>query len=317
MNIMIFLTLLLFCMSLLIVTKGADWFVDSAVIISEKRGIPKIIIGATIVSFATTSPEFSVSASAALMNHTDMAVGNAVGSVICNIGLILGSVLTMKGATIDKDTFLKKGFFMLLSGIVLLVLSLDGIITSVDGIILLLIIIAFLYYNYKLQHSIFQESNQTSIVPLSQMRKEIFFFFAGAIFVIGGSQILISTGIDIAHLLGIPEMLISLTLIAFGTSLPEFITALSSTLKGHQDLSIGNIIGANTMDISMILGVCTFISPLPILPQSIRYDLPVMIILMLLLLILGVTKRRFDRWEGALLFIVYGAYIFGLFMFYT
>lgn len=313
---MIFFTLLLFLISLAIVTKGADLFVDSAVAISEKRGIPKIIIGATIVSFATTTPEFSVSASAALMNHTDMTIGNAVGSVICNIGIILGILFLIKEVSIDKNVLLKKGIFMIIGAIALLILSLDGVISPIDGIILIMVLVAFLYYNYKLQSSIIKENNDIIIIPLSQMRKELLYFILGAILVVIGSRFMVSTGVDLAHYLGLPEIIISLTLIAFGTSLPEFITALSSISKGHQDLSIGNIIGANIMDITMILGVCSFIYPLPISSQLMNYDFPVMIIFCIMLIVLGITKQKFERWEGGLILTAYILYVAGLFMFY-
>ncbi|MGB3907443.1 MAG: calcium/sodium antiporter [Methanomethylovorans sp.] len=314
---MILITVSLFIVSLLMITKGADWFVESAVSISEKSGIPKVIVGATIVSFATTSPEFAVSATAAFIGHTDMTVGNAVGSVTCNIGLILGSVLAMKAASVDVESFLRKGFFMALAGITLIVVSLDQHISKTDGIILLIIFVGFLYYNYKLQRAIFNGPEKVERVPLNEMRRDIAYFLIGAILVVIGSRIMVDSGIELARMVGIPEMIISLTLVAFGTSLPEFITAISSTMKGHQDLSIGNIIGANTMDITLILGVCAQITSLEILEQSISYDFPAMLIFMFLLLFFGVTKKRLDRWEGVFMVVLYGLYVAGLMVWYT
>ncbi|WP_370571961.1 calcium/sodium antiporter [Methanomethylovorans sp.] len=314
---MILITILLFILSLLMITKGADWFVESAVSISEKSGIPKVIVGATIVSFATTSPEFAVSATAALIGHTDMTVGNAVGSVSCNIGLILGSVLAMKAASVDVESFIRKGFFMALAGITLIAVSLDQSISKIDGILLLIIFIGFLYYNYKLQRAIFDGPEKVERVPLKEMHKDIAFFLAGAVLVVIGSRIMVNSGIELAHMVGIPEMIISLTLVAFGTSLPEFITAISSTMKGHQDLSIGNIIGANTMDITLILGVCSQISSLEILKQSISYDFPAMLMFIFVLLIFGVTKKRLERWEGASMVLLYSLYVAGLMIWYA
>lgn len=314
---MIVITIILFTLSLLMITKGADWFVESAVSISEKSGIPKVIVGATIVSFATTSPEFAVSATAALIGHTDMTVGNAVGSVTCNIGLILGSVLAMKAASVDVESFIRKGFFMALAGITLIAVSLDQSISKIDGILLLIIFIGFLYYNYKLQRAIFDGPENVERMPLKEMHRDIVFFLAGAILVVIGSRIMVNSGIELARVVGIPEMIISLTLVAFGTSLPEFITAISSTMKGHQDLSIGNIIGANTMDITMILGVCAQISNLEIQDQSISYDFPVMLMFIFVLLIFGVTKKRLERWEGASMVLLYGLYVASLMIWYA
>ncbi len=290
---------------------------ESAVSISEKSGIPKVIVGATIVSFATTSPEFAVSATAAFLGHTDMTVGNAVGSVICNTGLILGFVLSIKAASVDVESFIRKGFFMALSGITLILASLDQHISQTDGIILLMIFFGFLYYNYKLQRAIFDGPEKVEKVPLKEMHRDIAYFLIGAILVVIGSRIMVNSGIELARIAGIPEMIISLTLVAFGTSLPEFITAISSTMKGHQDLSIGNIIGANTMDITLILGVCAQITSLEILDQSISYDFPTMLIFIFLLLIFGVTKKRLERWEGASMVLLYGLYIAGLIIWYT
>ena len=311
-------TALLFAASLLLITKGADWFIESAVSISEKSGIPKIIIGATIVSFATTAPEFAVSATAAYMNHTEMAIGNAVGSAICNIGLVLGSIIVIKAIPIHLETFLRKGAFMLLSGVVLILTTLDGMLSRFDGMLLFLIFIGFLYYNYRLQNAIFDESG--SKPERSQMvglKKDIAFFVLGALCVVIGSRILIDTGITIAKMFGVPEMIIGLTLLALGTSLPELITAISATIKGHQDLSIGNILGANTMDIALILGVSSQIRPLPIIPQSISYDFPVMMFIMVIFILFGITKKRFDRWEGAIILGSYLAYVAGLFLWYN
>lgn len=290
---------------------------ESAVSISEKSGIPKVIVGATIVSFATTSPEFAVSATAALLGHTDMTVGNAVGSVTCNIGLILGSVLAVKAASVDVESFIRKGFFMALAGITLIVVSLDQHISKTDGIILLIIFVGFLYYNYKLQRAIFHGPEKVERTPLREMQKDIAYFLIGAILVVIGSRIMVNSGIELARIVGIPEMIISLTLVAFGTSLPEFITAISSTMKGHQDLSIGNIIGANTMDITLILGVCAQITSLEILDQSLSYDFPAMLAFVFLLLIFGVTKKRLERWEGASMVLLYGLYVAGLMIWYT
>lgn len=313
---MVMSTLLLFLLGLILITKGADWFIESAVCISTKSGLPKIIIGATIVSFATTAPEFTVSAIAAYIGHTDLTIGNAVGSAICNIGLALGLVITIKAIPIEEDAFLHKGAIMLFSGLTLIALTLDGKLTSIDGLVLIAIFIGFLYYNYRLQSAIFNKSKREKL-SLKEMRSDIFFFIVGSACVVIGSRILVDTGTEIARWLGIPEMIIGLTLIALGTSLPELITAVSATLKGHQDLSIGNILGANTMDIAMILGFSSQIRTLPILDQSISYDFPIMILIMLMLLIFGITRKQLDRWEGGLILITYFAYLAGLFILYN
>ncbi|MEL4304756.1 calcium/sodium antiporter [Methanococcoides sp. LMO-2] len=315
---MVISTLLLFLLGLILITKGADWFIESAVSISTKSGLPKIIIGATIVSFATTAPEFTVSAIAAYIGHTDLTIGNAVGSAICNIGLALGVVISIKAIRIEEESFLHKGAIMLFSGFALIALTLDGSLTAIDGLFLLLIFLGFLYYNYRLQSAIFNGSEKKrEKLSLKEMKTDIFYFVIGSACVVIGSRLLVDSGTEIAYWLGIPEMIIGLTLVALGTSLPELITAISATLKGHQDLSIGNILGANTMDIAMILGFSSQIRTLPILDQSLSYDFPVMILIMLMLVIFGITGKKLERWEGGVIMITYFAYIAGLFMFYN
>lgn len=307
--------LVLFILSFLLITKGADWFVDSAVAISTKSGIPKVVIGATIVSFATTAPEFTVSAYAAYLGQTDMTVGNAVGSAICNIGLILGAVISLKAIEVTDDSFLQRGLFMLVSGVILLITSLDGDISRFDGLFMLLFFAGFLYFNYRSQPAIFDQPVQCE--NCGSMRKDVMYFLAGAILVVFGSRILIYSGTEIAYWLGIPEMIIALTLVAFGTSLPELITAISATLKNHQDLTIGNIFGANTMDIVLILGFSSQLTDLPIGSQSLQYDFPVMLVIMVAIVAFGLTKRRFDRWEGFLILCFYLAYVAGLLILYS
>jgi cation:H+ antiporter len=314
---MVLETVVLLILSLLMITKGADWFVESAVSISEKSGIPKIIVGATIVSLATTSPEFAVSATAAYMGHVDLSVGNAVGSAICNIGLILGLIVAIRAISIDKHSFIRKGAFMVISAVMLILTTLDGKLSAIDGMLLLIVFVGFMYYNYKLQRAIFDgNENKRERTPLHEMKRDVLLFATGALMVVIGSNILVDAGIAIAEWLGVPQMLIGLTLVALGTSLPELITAVSSLLKGHQDISIGNILGANIMDITLVLGVSSQIRALEILPQSLIYDFPIMLLIMVLLVIFGITKRKLERWEGGLLMGVYFAYIAGLFVYF-
>jgi len=291
--------------------------VESAVSISNKSGIPKVIIGATIVSFATTAPEFAVSATAAYIGHTDMTIGNAVGSAICNIGLILGSVIVIKAIPIRDETFLTKGGLMLLSGILLIFLSRDGALNWMEGLVLLLVFLAFIYHAYRTQYKLFGNKKENSErCSLVEMKKDIALFLAGAFLVVIGSRILVDSGIQIAEMIGVPEVIIALTMVAIGTSLPELVTALTSLKKGHQDLVVGNILGANTMDIAMILGVSAQIRELPVSTQLNSYDFPFMVLLMLFLIVFGVTGKKLERWEGLVMLGAYLAYVGGLFAFY-
>lgn len=299
------------------ISRGSEWFVESAVSISNKSGIPKVIIGATIVSFATTAPEFAVSATAAYIGHTDMTIGNAVGSAICNIGLVLGSVIAVKAIPVRDETFLLKSGMMLLSGILLILMSRDGVLTWAEGLVLLLVFVAFLYQAYRAQYKLFGNNRESSEkCSLMDMKKDIAFFVAGSLSVVIGSRILVDSGIQIAEWLGVPEVIIALTVVAIGTSLPELVTAITSMKKGHQDLAIGNIIGANTMDIAMVLGFSSQIRELPVSAQLNGYDFPFMLLIMIAFVFFGFTGKKLERWEGLVMLAAYFAYVGGLFTLY-
>lgn len=299
------------------ISRGSEWFVESAVSISNKSGIPKVIIGATIVSFATTAPEFAVSATAAYIGHTDMTIGNAVGSAICNIGLILGSVIAVKAIPVRDETFLTKSGLMLLSGVLLILLSRDGFLTWAEGLVMFLVFVAFIYHAYRTQYKLFGDKKENSEkCSLKDMKKDIFLFVAGSLSVVIGSRILVDSGIQIAEWLGVPEVIIALTMVAIGTSLPELVTAITSMKKGHQDLAVGNILGANTMDIAMILGVSSQIRELPVSAQLNGYDFPFMLFIMLAFVCFGFTGKKLERWEGLVMLAAYFAYVGGLFTLY-
>lgn len=309
--------ILLFLLSLAMISKGSDWFIGAAVAISNKTGIPKVIIGATIVSFATTAPEFAVSATAAYLGHTDVTIGNAVGSAICNIGLILGSIISIKAIQIDDDSFLLKSGIMLFSGIILILVSRDGNVNRLDGLLLLLVFFAFLFHASRTQYKLFENEEHGEKRPkIIEMKRDIAFFLMGALLVVLGSRILVNSGIEIAEWIGVPEVIIALTMVAVGTSLPELITAIASLKKGHQDLSLGNILGANTMDIAMVLGASAQIRVLPVSEQLTTYDFPFMLFIMLALICFGLTGKRLARWEGGFILGSYLAYIAGLFTHY-
>ncbi|TFH04360.1 MAG: sodium:calcium antiporter, partial [Methanosarcina sp.] len=251
------------------------------------------------------------------IGHTDVTIGNAVGSVICNTGLVLGSIIAVKAIPMKDDTFPIKSGLMLLSGIILIILSRDGSVNRFDGIILLLVFFAFLFHASKTQRVLFGD-NETGRqkLKIKDIRKDIAFFVLGSLSVVIGSRILVDSGIKIAEWMGIPEVIIALTAVAIGTSLPELATAITSLKKGHQDLSIGNILGANTMDIAMILGASSQIRVLPVSEQLAGYDFPFMFLISLALIVFGITGKKLERWEGGVILGAYLVYVAGLFIFY-
>lgn len=323
------LDLLLFVAAVVLIGKGADWFTEAAIKIAEATHIPKVIIGATIVSAATTLPEFSVSAIATIQKSTDMAVGNAIGSCICNIGLILGTCTLAKASKTDKELLTHQGMFMLGGGILIFLLTLGGVLNRWGGVILIMGLVTYMYYSVRtartrrdralLERIVDEEDADFPARPT--LTNEIIWFVIGSGLVVGGSRLLVHSGIKLAEVLGVSQLIISLTVVALGTSLPEYITALTATIKGHQELSVGNIIGANILNILWVLGGCSLMRPLPLntespflgFPQTQSFDIPIMFLLMILLVAFGYSKGILRRWQGGVLFIIYAAYIFALF----
>jgi len=298
--------------------------------IAEATHIPKVIIGATIVSAATTLPEFSVSAIATVRNITDMAIGNAIGSCICNIGLILGTCTIARASATDKRLLTEQGGFMIGAGILIFLLTLGGGLERWGGAILIMGLIAYMYYSVRTAKSrrdkamiemrVDEEDADFPMQPPT-LTKEVLLFLMGAVCVVAGSYLLVKTGVKLARLIGVSEMVISLSLIALGTSLPEYVTAFTATIKGHQELSIGNIIGANILNVFWVLGGCSLIRPLKLnpglpflgFPQTQSLDLPVMFLLMVLLIGFGFSKGELKKWQGGVLFSIYAVYLFVLF----
>lgn len=316
-----------FTVSLLIIIKGGDWFVDSATAVAQITGIPNILIGATIVSVATTLPELLVSSIATYNQYYDIAVGNVIGSVICNTGLILGLVSILSPIEIKRKDFFIKGVFILLSCIVLFILSRDTIITRKEGSLLLFLFMIYIFLN------IIELKFNPRVGPLDYKPKKcnkdgifkiVIKFIVGAILVVIGARLMVKSGAKIAMFLRVPEQFISLTLIALGTSLPELITAISSLLKGQQGLSIGNILGANILDMLMVLGVSSKIGEKGIIisyqnimfgariyniPQTLYLDLPVALFLISVLVIGGMTFKKIGRPLGISLLFIYIIYL--------
>lgn len=317
------LVYVLFAVGLGLIAFGADWFVEAAVNISKRYSIPKAVIGATIVSFATTAPEFLVSFIAALNGQADLSIGNAVGSTICNAGIAIGFIVMMKTVAVDDKNFNIKALLMLVSGIVLFILSWNGVITKMNGLILLVLFAVYILYTYQSQKKEPKKPEDDmplkrkgiwAKIKLKDAYLDVLMFLVGAVFVVGGSRLVVTYGTEIAHQLGIPELIIGLTLVSIGTSLPEIITAITSYRKGYQDLSIGNIVGANILDITMILGVSSLFVDLTVNSQLLRYDYIFMILLFVLIAIFG-YRKKITRWQGALIALVYVVYLIGLFVY--
>jgi len=266
----------------LLVAKGGNFFVDSSVQIARHFGIPRILIGGTLVSLATTAPELLVSATASWMGDSGIAIGNAVGSAIANIGLIIGIVAILSVVQVDLGDFKRRGLWMLGSAVVLLLFSLQGIISGLFALGLLIISVVYLVADALTIQRHAAEKNKVKSGD-SFSKKTIFLFTVGLVMVILGSRLLVTSGIEIAGALGVSSVIIGLTVIAIGTSLPELVTGIVAALKGVPDLSIGNVIGANVLNLAMITGVSGLIHPIQMSRWTQAYSFPWLFVFIALL----------------------------------
>ena len=311
----IWANVLFFAAGLLTVAKGADWFTDGAVGVAEITGLPKVIVGATLVSLATTAPEFSVSAIAAWLGHPATSVGNAVGSTICNIGLILAAAFVLEPVTLAREDLLPKGLFMLALGVLLLLLAWDGALSRAEGAVLLGMVGAYLWL--VLKRATWTDFDMGSAAADRGRQNVGLWFIAGSLTVVLGSVLLVQNAAHLARAAGVPELIIALTLVAVGTSLPELITAVSASLSGHGDMAVGNVLGANILNIAWVLGGASLIAPLGVERQSFVLDFPFMLFSMVMFLSLAAWKRRLGRRAGAALLAGYLCYLVLMFAFFV
>ena len=304
------LVILLFVVGLVLIIKGGDWFVDSAVFIANLTGIPKFIIGATIVSVATTLPELTVSVTGVIDGELDLAVGNAVGSVTANIGLIMGISLVCIPAVIKRSQFWLKGTLMSAAALLLWILCKDGTLHMLPSFALFALLAVYVWDNIRdAKNDV--GSDEREVVDKKDLPKQIVMFIIGIAAIVVGSKLLIEYGSEIALLLGVPSAIIGATMVAIGTSLPELITTLTAIRKKESSMSIGNIVGANIIDLAMILPICSVVSDgkLTIAEQSYALDMPICFAMTLIAVLPPLIKGKLYRWQGILMLALYAVYV--------
>ncbi|MEF9990961.1 MAG: calcium/sodium antiporter [Romboutsia sp.] len=312
-------TLLLFILGFVLITKGADIFINYTVEIGRKTNISELILGATIVSFATTLPELTVSLCASLEGHTTMSLGNAVGSIICNTGLILGLVALISPFRVDKKMFFSKSMLLIVSILALIILGVDGQITRVDAIVLIVILVVFMINNYK---SVVGENNKNKCsgkrekFKKSEILNLSIFFILGLAMMVIGSKLLINSGVKMAEFIGIPQGVISLTVIALGTSLPELVSCMTAIKKKHHAISVGNVLGANILNIVSVISLSAIPNNIPVLSQNMSIDFPFMILILLILIVPTIRKHKLYRIQGIAMLASYIVYLATLYLMY-
>lgn len=309
------INIILLILGFIILIKGADLFVDGTSSIANHLGISKILIGLTIVAFGTSAPEFAVSIKSIISNNGDIVLGNVIGSNILNILLILGLSTTIHSLTVKNNTVKKElPITMLITTLFAVLLSdhlfdktINNTFTRSDGLVILLFFLVFIYYLISIsRNKIDKEEIKLSI------SKSIIYTVIGLISIILGSNFVVESSSVIAKSLGVTERLISLTIIALGTSLPELVTSLTATFKKENDIAIGNVVGSNIFNIGMVIGLpVTIFGGIGVVNFS-YIDLIVMITSSVLLFVFSFNDYKITKKEGILfiiLFIIYYSYV--------
>ena len=308
------LNLLLLIIGFVLLIKGADFFVDGASSTAQNFKVSKMLIGLTIIAFGTSAPEFAVSIQSLAKGSTDMLLGNVIGSNIINVLLILGVAAVIHPIKIKENTVEKELPLCLLISMLLVVLFLDiklanGLVNEItrsDAIVILLFFTVFLYYLFSLAKK--KKEDKSDEKPPFKIGKSLLLVGIGLIGIIIGSNMVVNNATSIATKIGLSERLIALTIIAFGTSLPELVTTIVSSKKGEQDLLLGNIIGSNIFNACVVLGIPVALFG-TITPSSFNYiDLIMLIGSSILLFIFAESKRSITRLEGILMLLVFMAY---------
>jgi cation:H+ antiporter len=309
--------LLALVVGLIALVKSADKFVDSASLVAKKLGMSPLLIGMIIVGFGTSAPEFVVSALASLEGNSGIALGNAYGSNITNIALILGATALFKPITVHSQVIKKELPLLALITVVSIFLIYDLDLSRLDAFIMLGIFAAIMFWTFlqnknNANDSFAQEmESELEDVPTS-MGRIYFILVASLVALVISSRALVFGAVGIAELFGVPDMIIGLTIVAIGTSLPEFASSIIAAKKGESDIAIGNVIGSNILNTLVVVGISGTIDPTKLATDFFYRDAMVVLGLTLSLFLLGYGFKKdgvITRTKGALLLISYFAYI--------
>lgn len=293
-----FIDVLIISACIVALAKGASWLVDSSVKIANWLKIPELVIGLTIVAFGTSAPEFGVTLLSAVKGLGDIAVGNVVGSNIFNLGFILGSAAIVRDLHASKSLVYRDGLFLLAGTILLTIMAWDLSVSKLEGFLLLLALIVYLFslFNKK-----FTAEPNNGIEKLRW--SDFMLFLLGLGFILTASHFLVESSVSLARTLGISEWVIGTTIVAFGTSAPELATSITAAVKGHHGISIGNLIGSDIFNMFGVLGLTAIIQNMKV-DVGVRYNLILLVAMVLLVLLFIRTRWRITRREGIILVLI-------------
>lgn len=322
-SILALLAVIVICIILL--SKGADWMVDGVVSLASRTGLPKIVIGATIVSLGTTLPEAFVSVMAAYMGNPGLALGNGVGSIIADTGLIFGISCLLVAIPINRYILDRTGWVQVGSALLLVILAVLALVNAPPGasptlerwvgFLLLALLIMYLYSTYKWArnsdgHCL--DEHEDKLADQLGLGLSWLMVVGGLLLVILGARVLVPSASELAVRLGVPDDVIAATMVAFGTSLPELMTAISAIRKGHPEITVGNIVGADVLNCLFVIGAAAAATPLEIPKNFYFFHFPTMLIILFSFRMFISMNRAgvFYRWQGGWLLSIYVVYVF-------
>lgn len=310
-------TIVLLIAGLILLLVSGKYLVESSVTLARHFRIPTGIIGLTIVAFGTSAPELLVSIQAAVQGHPDMAVGNVIGSNISNILLVLGLTTVIFPLLVKRASVVIDWPVMMAVSLVLLLFLLDNQVTRLEGLLLIFLLVGYVIFSVR-QARLPQHTDPSKVPPVIRTK----WWVAGIIFLLAcaglalGASLLVENAAEMAHYFGISERVISITMVALGTSLPELATSLIAAFKKETDISLGNILGSNIMNIISVLGITALIKPIQTVPEVLRIDIPWMLgaAVLLFLFMIPARQGRINRFEGSIMVLCYATYIYFIFI---
>jgi cation:H+ antiporter len=319
---LVLLIIIVVCITLL--SKGADWMIDGVVDLASRTGLPKIVIGATVVSLGTTLPEAFVSVMAAYMGNPGLALGNGVGSIIADTGLIFGLTCVLVAVPVNRFILNRTGWVQFGSATLLVVISIGALLLAGEGeepmlprwvgFFFLGLLAVYMYATYRWARIGGDVENGTAELPseeaLMSLGRAWLLVIGGLLLVIIGARVLVPAASEIAIRLSVPEDVIAATMVAFGTSLPELMTAIAAVRKGHPEITVGNIVGADVLNVLFVIGAAAAAAPLTIPANFYYFHFPAMLIILFSFRVfISMNKGVFHRWQGVWLLGVYLVYI--------
>ena len=312
------ISVVLFIVGFVLLIKGGDWFVDAASSIAKRFKMPPLLIGATVVSIGTTLPEVMVSAQGAMAGSGAIAFGNAIGSIICNTSLIAAITLVAKPASVNRKTLiLPTAAFFIAAAYYCFNAYAYGAFSRTSGLVLLAMFVIYMVLTVRqMKNNPEEAAEEEELAEGTSAMHDIIMLVVGAAVIAVGARLLVDNATIIAKAIGVPDSVIALTLVALGTSLPELVTAITSLVKGHGSLSLGNVIGANILNLVLVSGLATVLKPFTI-PQgntlfginaSLVLDIPLMLFVMAFLTIPALLTKKLHRSQGIVLLLLYAAF---------